>query len=144
MIPYVFLFQDSNDVMFNNCYSPIPPQELLRQNVVNYLERERPFEIDERPSSRSSNRNSNSNTNKRRANDVLHSYIKKPLRVVPSKVVRLQIFEGADFKNSDHTSCGCSCKAMICAQYLTEPVFNDDIYRSAKELIAKINRKLSV
>lgn len=135
------MFQRSDDI-FNN-YSPVSTDQLLRQNVVNYLERESSFEIDERPNSSSSRHNGNiidnDNTQgKRHGDELMCSYVKKPRKTsTQSKIIRLQIFEVEELKNSV-----CKCKASVCAQHVVDNVYSDEVYRHTKDLLSKIHRKL--
>lgn len=131
-------FQESGDMFIpNSSYSPsspIPAEQTLRQKVSDYLERERPFQpfsFEETPQ--------NSRL-KRRGGDVIYSYIKKPAKCLPmrSKIIRLQIFDIEDYKES----VPCDCKAAVCAQYVAENVFSDDIYKSANDIISKMHKKM--
>lgn len=132
------MFQESNDRMFS--YSPISADQLLRRNVINYFEQEQPpFEIAEQ-----ANSISNPVTDiekvpvKRRSEEIYCSYVKKPRKSSPqSKVIRLQIFEVEEMKNTV-----CNCKASICAQHVIENSFSDEIYKCAKDLLSKIHKKI--
>ncbi|XP_047035773.1 uncharacterized protein LOC124641649 [Helicoverpa zea] len=150
---------NSSDIFINDSScSQIPAAQQLRQNVLNYLERERPFRYDEirsspsyspipaasrerpfqfeeRPSSSGPERVPNS---KKRGTKTLYSYIKKPAKGLQSKVIRIQIYDAEDLKSSKL----CECRANVCAQHIVENVFNDDIYKCAKDMISKIQKKL--
>lgn len=134
------MFQISSDIFpTNSSYSPIPPEQTLRQNVVNYLERERPFkpfQFEDTPPCTNSNSTGNNN-NKRRRNDVVYSYIQKPSTGHRSKIIRIQVFDAEDFTNSP-----CDCSANICVQHVVGNVFNDDIYKCVKDIVSKLHKKM--
>lgn len=122
-------------------YSPIPADQLLRQNVVNYFERERPLEIDEHLSEAGPGTTRNgANVRKRKADEVLYSYIKKPCKGPQSKLIRLQIFDVDEIKNIENLKC--HCEASVCAQHIVDYTFSDDVYKCAKDLLHKMCKKL--
>lgn len=54
------------------------------------------------------------------------------------KIIRVQIIDIEDYKEKAL----CNCESTVCAQYVVENVFNDDIYKSAKDIISKIHKKM--
>lgn len=147
------MFQESGDLFISTpSYSPIPAAQTLRQNVMNYLERERPnssyspispplspcrnvqmerpFQFEDGPHCSTSNNISN----KRRGNELMYSYVKKSVKGPQRKIIRIQIFDTKEFDGSKL----CECKADVCAQHIVENVFSDDLYRCTKDLISKI------
>lgn len=129
----------SGDIFPNDSsYSPIPAEQALRQKVVNYLERERPFQpfqFEDTPPC--SNSDSSNNNNKKRKNDVVYSYIQKPSTGHRSKIIRIQVFDADEFTNSP-----CDCSANICVQHVVGNVFNDDIYKCVKDIVSKLHIKM--
>lgn len=54
------------------------------------------------------------------------------------KIIRVQIIDIEDYKES----APCNCEATVCAQYVVENVFKDDILKSANDIINKIHKKM--
>lgn len=127
--------QASSSINFDT-YSPVSPDQ-LRQNLFNYIEHERPLEIDE--DSHNITRN-NDILRKRHGSDVLYSFIKRPSKGPQTKLIRLQIFDFDEMNNSVNIKCNCT--ASICGQYIVEYTFSDEVYKCAQDLLNKMHRKL--
>ncbi|XP_047041935.1 uncharacterized protein LOC124645979 [Helicoverpa zea] len=67
-----------------------------------------------------------------------YTFIKKP--ALGFKIVRIEIYDAKDFMDREDTLC--KCKAELCAQHVVKHVLFDDIYKSANELIQKIQNNL--
>lgn len=151
------MFQESEQLFISTpSYSPNPAAQQLRQNVMNYLERERPFtsyspispplnqnreretppQLEERLNSTNTSRKTVND--KRRGSKTMYSYVRKYVQGPHRKIIRIQIFDGEELNGSKL----CTCKAKICAQHIVNNIFTDDIYDCAKDMINKIQKKM--
>lgn len=76
---------------------------------------------------------------KRTKNDnVIYSFIKRPARG-GSKVIKIEIYEAANFPDCTDDRHICNCNAEVCIQHVVKNIFMDEIYRSVKDLLKKIH-----
>ncbi|PZC79894.1 hypothetical protein B5X24_HaOG215658 [Helicoverpa armigera] len=130
---------ESGDLIIpNSGYSPLSPpptdpERTMRQRVVSeYSERNTPFQLFQFENT------PRSSGNKRRGDDIIYSFIKKPCKGRRSKIIRLQIYDVEEFQES----ASCNCEASVCAQYVVENIFNDDVYKSARDILSKMYKKM--
>lgn len=77
---------------------------------------------------------------KRKSENCVYAYIKKPYRNIAKKLIKIEIIDGDKLDDCDQI---CRCDAELCAQYVVKNVVVDDIYQSVRNVINRIEETLS-